>query len=323
MYEGKKYVSGLIVVFFVASLSYALSFIYNAPAMLFALLLGMTISFINHSKKFADGIDFAASVLLKIGIVLMGFRLVFEDINAFGFLPIGCIFFIVLLTLCFGIGLSYIFKKNITLGLVSGAGVAICGASAVLAVNAVLPTKLQKSNNSIFVIVTITILSTLSMIIFPVFAKFFDLSNFVSGFLIGSTIHDVAQVVGAGYSINDDAGILATFFKMVRVLALPVVILAVSYCYNSRDRSVLNFPIFILGFLVTAFLANSVEFPDFIINSSVTISSWLLVCAIAAIGMKTQFSDMKKVDLSLFLFVTMESIFILFVSVGLINFVLI
>ena len=322
MYESKKYVSGLIVVFFVASLSYALSFIYNAPAMLFALLLGMTISFINQSTKFADGIDFAASVLLKIGIVLMGFRLVFEDINAFGFLPIGCIFFIVLLTLCFGIGLSYLFKKNITLGLVSGAGVAICGASAVLAVNAVLPTKLQKSNNSIFVIVTITILSTLSMIIFPVFAKFFDLSNFVSGFLIGSTIHDVAQVVGAGYSINDDAGILATFFKMVRVLALPVVILAVSYCYNSRDRSVLNFPIFILGFLVTAFLANSVEFPDFIINSSVTISSWLLVCAIAAIGMKTQFSDMKKVDLSLFLFVTMESIFILLVSLGFLNFVL-
>ena len=322
MYESKKYVSGLIVVFFVASLSYALSFIYNAPAMLFALLLGMTISFINHSKKFADGIDFAASVLLKIGIVLMGFRLVFEDINAFGFLPIGCIFLIVLLTLCFGIGLSYFFKKNITLGLVSGAGVAICGASAVLAVNAVLPTKLQKSNNSIFVIVTITILSTLSMIIFPVFAKFFDLSNFVSGFLIGSTIHDVAQVVGAGYSINDDAGILATFFKMVRVLALPVVILVVSYWYNSRDRSVLNFPIFILGFLVTAFLANSVEFPDFIINSSVTISSWLLVCAIAAIGMKTQFSDMKKVDLSLFLFVTMESIFILLVSLGFLNFVL-
>jgi len=323
LYESKKYVSGLIVVFFVASLSYALSFIYNAPAMLFALLLGMTISFINHSKKFADGIDFAASNLLKIGIVLMGFRLVFEDINAFGFLPIGCIFLIVLLTLCFGIGLSYFFKKNITLGLVSGAGVAICGASAVLAVNAVLPTKLQKSNNSIFVIVTITILSTLSMIIFPVFAKFFDLSNFVSGFLIGSTIHDVAQVVGAGYSINDDAGILATFFKMVRVLALPVVILVVSYWYNSRDRSVLNFPIFILGFLVTAFLANSVEFPEFIINSSVTISSWLLVCAIAAIGMKTQFSDMKKVDLSLFLFVTMESLFILFVSLGLINFVLI
>jgi len=322
LYESKKYVSGLIVVFFVASLSYALSFIYNAPAMLFALLLGMTISFINHSKKFADGIDFAASVLLKIGVVLMGFRLVFEDINAFGFLPIGCIFLIVLLTLCFGIGLSYFFKKNITLGLVSGAGVAICGASAVLAVNAVLPTKLQKTNNSIFVILTITILSTLSMIIFPVFAKFFDLSNFVSGFLIGSTIHDVAQVVGAGYSINDDAGILATFFKMVRVLALPVVILAVSYCYNSRDRSVLNFPIFILGFLVTAFLANSVEFPDFIINSSVTISSWLLVCAIAAIGMKTQFSDMKKVDLSLFLFVTMESIFILLVSLGFLNFVL-
>ncbi len=322
MYESKKYVSGLIVVFFVASLSYTLSFIYNAPAMLFALLLGMTISFINHSKKFADGIDFAASVLLKIGIVFMGFRLVFEDINAFGFLPIGCIFLIVLLTLCFGIGLSYFLKKNITLGLVSGAGVAICGASAVLAVNAVLPTKLQKSNNSIFVIVTITILSTLSMILLPVFAKFFDLSNFVSGFLIGSTIHDVAQVVGAGYSINDDAGILATFFKMVRVLALPVVILAVSYCYNSRDRSVLNFPIFILGFLVTAFLANSVEFPDFIINSSVTISSWLLVCAIAAIGMKTQFSDMKKVDLSLFLFVTMESIFILLVSLGFLNFVL-
>jgi len=322
LYESKKYVSGLLVVFIVASLSYALSFIYNAPAMLFALLLGMTISFINQNTKFTDGIDFAASVLLKIGIVLMGFRLVFEDINAFGFLPIGCIFLIVLLTLCFGIGLSYFFKKNITLGLVSGAGVAICGASAVLAVNAVLPTKLQKSNNSIFVIVTITILSTLSMIIFPVFAKFFDLSNFVSGFLIGSTIHDVAQVVGAGYSINDDAGILATFFKMVRVLALPVVILVVSYWYNSRDRSVLNFPIFILGFLVTAFLANSVEFPEFIINSSVTISSWLLVCAIAAIGMKTQFSDMKKVDLSLFLFVTMESLFILFVSLGLINFVL-
>ena len=135
-------------------------------------------------------------------------------------------------------------------------------------------------------------------------------------------VHDVAQAVGAGHSINDGAGILATFFKMVRVLALPLVIMAVSFLYNSRDRGTFNFPIFLLGFLITALSANYVEFPDFIINGSVTISSWLLVCAVVAIGMKTQFSDMKKIDLSLFLFVTMESIFILFVSLGLINFVL-
>ena len=323
MHRIKKYVRGLIAVFFVASLSFAFSFIYDAPVMLFALLLGMTINFLNQNKKFVDGIDFAASILLKIGIVLMGFRLVFDDINVLGFLPIGCIFFIVLLTMCFGVCLSYLLKKNLALGLVSGAGVAICGASAVLAVSAVLPTKFQKSNNSIFVILIITILSTISMIMFPIFAKFLELSNFVSGFLIGSTIHDVAQAVGAGYSINDNAGILATFFKMVRVLALPLVILAVSLLYNSKDRGTFSFPIFIFGFLITALLANIVEFPDFIIISSVTISSWLLVFAIAAIGMKTQFSDMKKVDISLFLFVTMESIFILFVSVGLINFVLI
>ena len=322
LYGIKKYGYGLIIIFILATLSIALSTIYNAPAMLFALLLGMAINVIAYNQKFADGVDFAAGNLLKIGIVLMGFRLVFEDINSMGYLPIWCIFLIVLLTICFGVGISYFFKKSVSLGLVSGVGVAICGASAVLAVNAVLPAKFQKNNNTIFVIFTITILSTVAMIVLPVFAKFFELSNFVSGFLIGSTIHDVAQVVGAGYSINEDTGILATFFKMVRVLALPVVVLAISVLYSSKGQRTFIVPLFILGFIATAILANIIKLPDIFITVSINISSWFLVCALVAIGMKTQFTDFKKVDLSLFLFVTIESIFIIFASLSVINFLL-
>ncbi|MEJ6478757.1 MAG: putative sulfate exporter family transporter [Octadecabacter sp.] len=97
----------------------------------------------------------------------------------------------------------------------------MCGASAALAIALVLPPRSDREQGTLFVVIAVTVLSTIAMVAHPVLVQAMGLNDIKSGFLIGATIHDVAQVVGEGYLISDEAGVIATFVKMVRVALLP------------------------------------------------------------------------------------------------------
>ena len=141
------------------------------------------------------------------------------------------------------------------------------------------------------------------------------LSEFESGFLIGATVHDVAQVVGAGYSISDEAGVIATFLKMLKVAMLPVVMLVVMFSFRGAQTQKLALPWFLVMFVALAVVANTGLLPLSVINLAAELSRWCLVVAISALGVKTNLAKFAEVKPSYSVILIAETLFLLFIAV--------
>ena len=172
---------------------------------------------------------------------------------------------------------------------------AICGASAALAIASVLPREKNAERDTILTVVTVTALSTLAMILYPVFATSIGLDHRHAGVFIGGTIHDVAQVVGAGYMISSETGDIATYVKLLRVAMLLPTVFVISIAVSRRGDGTgarPTLPLFLVGFALLV-VANSLGLlPRVSIDLANDISRWCLVAAIAALGMKTSFKDL-------------------------------
>ena len=190
-------------------------------------------------------------------------------------------------------------------GLLTGGAVGICGASAALALSAAMPQHPLKDKAILFTVIGVSALSTFAMVVYPLLAQWLNLTQLQAGFFIGATIHDVAQVVGAGYSMSKDAGDTATLVKLMRVaMLLPVIMVAgwVTARYlASQDvpETARQRPPLLPGFAVAFALLmtfNSLHWlPGSVVQAGQTASQWCLVAAMVAIGMKTHLKDMLDV----------------------------
>lgn len=157
-------------------------------------------------------------------------------------------------------------------------------------------------------------LSTLAMIAYPILLKSLGYSDTQSGFLIGSTSHDVAQVVGAGYSVSDDAGLLATLTEVLRVVTLPMLVLVIHVLFRDGKSGRSSFPWLLILFAALAVLRSVVDIPESIISVVSQVARWVMICAIAAIGLRTDLGAVLRVHPSLFLILLAETIFLLVIS---------
>ena len=305
---------GLALTLVVAIAATFLSEHYGAPAMLFALLIGMAFQFLSEDATCAPGIEFSAKTLLRLGVGLLGLRLSFGDVETIGVTPVVAMAGFVLATLGCGAVLSYAFGRRLAFGLLAGGSVAICGASAALAIAAVLPAKHGREKDVLFVVIGVTTLSTIAMIAYPILFRNLGLSHLESGFLIGATIHDVAQVVGAGYSISDEAGVVATFVKMLRVALLPVVLMIIMVCFRGAQPQKMRLPWFLVMFVLLAVLSNLNLIPQDIIDLFNTLSRWLLIIAISALGVKTSLANIVRVGASYSAILIIETVFLLAIA---------
>ena len=221
----KSYLSGLIIVILISAISLFLSYYYTTPKLLFAILIGMSVSYLSNRKSFEKGIWLASDPVLKLGVSFLGFRLSLENIAQLGGMSLFFIFILISTTILLGYFFSLVLLKNKDFGLLSAGSVAICGASAAIAIFSILPKNKIGTKDLSLVIISVTLLSTIAMITYPIIFDFIGANDNQKGFLIGSTIHDVAQVIGAGYSVSEQTGIIATFVKMIRVSILPFLIL--------------------------------------------------------------------------------------------------
>lgn len=260
---------------------------YGAPVMLFALLLGMAFNFLNEHPQASAGNGFCSKTLLRIGVALLGLRLTFADVSQLGVTPIVGVVCMLVLTLLGGVVLARIFGRSTAFGLLTGGSVAICGASAAMAIAAVLPRKFLKEEEVLLTVVGVTAMSTLAMILYPMLFGALGLADVESGYMIGATIHDVAQVVGAGYSVSDTAGDIATFTKLLRVALLPVVLLAVALVFRKEAGGTAGLPWFVVAFILSMVLRNLVPLPESLLAIVNDASRFLLVIAISALGVKT------------------------------------
>lgn len=284
---------------------------YGAPAMLFALLLGMAFNFQNDSASAAPGIEFCSKTLLRIGVALLGLRLTFADVSQLGVVPIIGVAGMLVLTLLGGVVLARLFGRSLAFGLLTGGSVAICGASAAMAIAAVLPRKFLREEDVLLTVVGVTAMSTVAMILYPMLFHRLGLSSVSSGYMIGATIHDVAQVVGAGYSINETAGDIATFTKLLRVAMLPLVLLVVALVFRKEAGSTVGLPWFVVAFIVLMILRNTLPVPEVVLSAVNEASRFLLVIAISALGVKTSLQKLFAPGVRGLVLIGLDTLFLL------------
>jgi uncharacterized integral membrane protein (TIGR00698 family) len=305
---------GLVVSAVVAIAATFLSVHYRASAMLFALLLGMALHFLAEEGRCRAGIQFASTHVLRVGVALLGARITIEQVGALGWTALALIALAVVATVVFGILVARVLKLGSAFGTLTGGAVAICGVSAALAIASILPKHKHAERDASFTAIGVTALSTLAMILYPVVVSGFGLDPHAAGVFLGGTIHDVAQVVGAGYSVSPETGDTATIVKLLRVAMLLPVCLAIGVALHVRGseaaRSAPLLPWFAVAFAVLV-AANSAGFiPAAAASAGGEVSRWCLVTAIAAIGMKTSLKSLVDMGLRPVLLVVFETLFL-------------
>ena len=291
---------GVLASAVVAAAATFLSQHYGAPVMLFALILGMAMNFLSDGGKCSPGIEFTARQVLRWGVALLGLRITVGQIAELGWHPVLLVVASVVITISVSMLAARMLGFQGLFGLLTGGATAICGASAALALAAALPAHPQKERATLFTVVGVSALSTMAMIAYPMLAHWLGLDARAAGVFLGATIHDVAQVVGAGYSMSKETGDVATFVKLMRVaMLLPVIVFAVM-CTRARGKGAGGPRPPLLPWFAVAFAAlvavNSTGWIAPSLNAlGGDVSRWCLVAAIAAIGMKTQLRDLATV----------------------------
>ncbi len=315
---------GLLVCVTIALATTFIADHYGGPTLLYALLFGMSLHFLSEEGACKEGIEFAARTILRLGVALLGARMTLEQVGGLGLGTVIMVIGSVSMVIILGGLLAKALGLTRELGLLTGGAVAICGASAALALSAVMPRNENSERNTILTVVGVTTLSTMAMVIYPLVAGALALADKQAGIFLGGTIHDVAQVVGAGYMISDETGDVSTLVKLVRVAMLvPVVMVFMWLFRKSRHKagetsSMPLLPVFLVGFVVLV-LINSLGFiPDSVNDVMTTLSRWCLVTAIAALGIKTSFQKLAVVGWRPVILMALETLLLLGIVLGMV-----
>ncbi len=315
---------GLAISLVVAAAATFLSEHYGAPVMLFALLLGMALNFLTEADRSNAGIAFASRSVLRLGVALLGLRIGWAQVAALGWGPVALVICLVAFTIVMSILLARLMGFHPLFGFLSGGATAICGASAALAIAAALPAHERKEEATLFTVIGVSALSTLAMIAYPPIAGWLGLDHRLAGIFIGATVHDVAQVVGAGYAISPETGDTATIVKLVRVaLLLPVILVAGQIARRGSDGAGIRPPLlpwFVIAFIALVMLNSLVALPPVVSDAGATLSRWCLVTAIAAIGMKTHLGSIVKVGPRPAVLMILETLLLAAVTLGVLSF---
>lgn len=275
--------------------------------MIIGIILGMLYanSLRNHlPETWVPGIQFCSKKLLRLGIILYGFRLTFQDVMAVGTagIVIDCI--IVAVTIIGGVYLGKLLKMDRDIALLTSIGSGICGAAAVLGAESTIQTKPYKTAVAV---ATVVIFGTISMFIYPIAyrAGILGLSPEEMGIYAGSTLHEVAHAVGAGNAMGTDISNVAIIVKMIRVMLLVPVLLILGYWValnaarsgasgDSRKGDKIAVPWFAVLFLVVIGFNSLNLLPQSVIDVINWICTFLLTMAMAALGAETSIDKFKK-----------------------------
>nr|WP_309504213.1 putative sulfate exporter family transporter [uncultured Roseovarius sp.] len=316
---------GLAVSTLVAMTAQFLADHYGAPAMLMALLLGLALNFLaENGTRTRAGVEYSARTILRLGVVLLGARVSAQMLAELGAEMIGLIIAGIVFTIGFALISARIFGRGWRLALLTGGAVAICGASAAMAIAAVLPKNEHSERNLAFTVLSVTVLSTIAMIAYPPLLTFLGFTPLETGVFLGATIHDVAQVVGAGFSISPEVGETATLVKLIRVSMLAPVVLIFSLAIRSiglaaqvsDGKKPPLLPGFVLGFLLLATLNTLGLIPSPIAGLAEDLSRWALLIAISSVGIKTSLARVTEVGGTAIALIVIETVMLAIFVLG-------
>jgi uncharacterized integral membrane protein (TIGR00698 family) len=298
-----RYLPGITVVAVAAGTSAWLAEHYGFPIIMLGLLVGLALNFVAREAAVHPGLDVASRSCLQWGIVALGLQVTLGQVWALGPWPFAALALIMLAA--FGAGLlgARVSGQSRYAGILAGGATAICGASAALALYGIIGRERLSRAQFALTLVGVSLASALAMSLYPVIAAELGLSDTQAGFLVGASIHDVAQAIGGGFTFSDAAGSEATIIKLSRVAllgpALVLVALWIGTAGVSGGRSGatsvwrrVTLPWFILGFLALVLVNSAVAVPEAIAAATMRASKALLLFAVIATAMRSDLTLM-------------------------------
>lgn len=285
----RDFAPGLVVVGLGTLAAGFLSEHYGAPLTLMALLLGLSLNFLSSDKRLSTGLAFASQSLLRWGIVLVGARVTGAQIVGLG--PVALLSVVAIVGVTIGVGVLAARQAGFDtgFGVLAGGAVAICGASAAMALATTLGNRRISEAQLTIVLVGIAAMSAAAMVLYPIAAHALNFSNLRAGFLLGASIHDVAQALGAGYAYSDAAGQIAAIVKLTRVALLaPVLALVAIVLPGERGAGrVPRMPWFVAGFFAMAAVNSLGLIPAAAASFSAGAATACLAAAVTATAIKS------------------------------------
>jgi uncharacterized integral membrane protein (TIGR00698 family) len=297
------------------------------PAMVIALCIGVALNRLADDPRFQPGITWCVKSLLRMAIGLLGLRIALGDILGLGLGTIVAVVASMALTVVASIGLARLLGQDAGYGALAGAANAVCGASATLATSTVVPAYPRKDADTAFTVVMANAVSTIVMLLYPPLCIWLGLSPRETGLMLGATIHDMAQVVGAGYAVSEQVGDTAVVVKLFRVFLLLPVVLAIGWWFlrhgEGAGEAKVPVPVFALVFLVlvvvnTAAMASPTLAAFYLPVKGLLgeVSRWGLLIAIAALGLGTSLTAIFSVGWRHFVVFAAATVLILAATVA-------
>ncbi len=313
----------------VAGASLLIMWIANQPvvqhsglgALTIAIVLGMVLGntlFPKVAAACGNGVDYSKSTLLRLGVILYGFRITFLQIASVGWS--GALMDVLVIAMTFGLTLLigiYWLKMDRDTVILIGAGSSICGAAAVLAAEPVVRGHAHKVSVAI---ATVVVFGTLSMFIYPLLYPYLGFSERAYGLYVGSTVHEVAQVVAAAKAVGDIAASNAVIEKMLRVMMLSPFLILLSLGLSrfsgggaAHQRQAPAIPWFAVWFVAVSGFNSLNWLPRPMVDAIVQLDLFLLTMAMFALGLRTSAGALKQAGLKPLL---LAGLLFLFLSMG-------
>lgn len=288
-------VPGLALTIGIAAVAMAVSKFTGITAfspLFVAVILGMILrNSVGQIARTEPGIALSLRQILRSAIVLLGFQLTFTQILAVGAPAIGMIIFTLVSTFVFTKWAGRVIGVDHKLTELIAAGTSVCGASAVITTNVITR---GSQEDVAYSIACVTVFGSISMFLFPVIGAGIGLSPNSYGLWVGSSIHEVAQVVAAAFQGGEVAGQTGTVAKLGRVILLAPLVLTLSAISSFRNKSAPGsapIPWFVIGFIGVVLLNSILDLPTALHNILTGLNQFLLTVALAAMGLQT---DIKK-----------------------------
>lgn len=324
---------GLVLAAVLAAASIALARLpvlqnWGIGALTVAIVVGMVLGnsvFARVAASAGAGVDFARTRLLRAGIVLYGFRITFSQIAQVGWT--GVLIDAVMLSATFLLA-CYLGKRlqmDEDTAMLIGAGASVCGAAAVMGAEPVVKADAHKTAVAV---ATVVVFGTVAMFAYPLLYPWLGMNEHAYGLYVGSTVHEVAQVVVAGNAISESAAAVAVIEKMLRVMLLAPFLLVLGAWLSRRrpdthgGKHRIALPWFVLGFIAVAGLNSLQWLPTAWVEMLVQIDTFILAMAMAALGLRTQAAAVRQAGAKPLLLAAMLAVFLLVggyaVNVGLV-----
>lgn len=294
----------------------------NFSPMIIAIALGIIFgNTFGISAGFRPGIAFSMRRLLRAAIVLLGLQLTFFQVADTGLRGVAIIVVVVTSTFFFTLAVGRLIGADERLTRLIAAGTSICGASAVAAANSVVA---ADDEDVAYAVACVTVFGSIAMFGYPLIEHLLVLAPRDYGLWAGSSIHEIAQVVAATFTVGHEAGEFGTVAKLTRVMTLaPMVflmaMLALRRSGGAAGRAKAPFPWFVVGFVAMVGVNSLITIHPTIRQETSVLSTFLLTMALAAMGLETNIAKLRARGVRPALLGAIASLFIAGLSLTLIK----